>query len=138
MMEHADSPRQGDLDGRGNLSEQALKDFIVWFLKVAVDQLDFMANLYDLNGLAARLKRLAGIRWRPEAAPLLVHVLHRGGMPRGEASRVTGLGIRSSSDLVQTLVKDGMLESETPKGPVFLRFKADFADVLFPRLFPET
>jgi Fic family protein len=138
MMEHGDTPRQGDLDGRGNLSERALVDFIVWFLKVAVDQIDFMTTLYDLKTLAARLKRLAEIRWRPEAGLLLAHMLHRGEMPRGEASQITGLSVRSSSDLIQTLVKDGILESETPKGPVFLRFKADFADVLFPRLFPET
>ena len=138
MMEHADTPRRGDLDGRGNLSERALSDFIAWFLKVAVDQLDFMAELYDLKGLVSRLKRLAGIKWRPEAGALLAHVLHRGEMPRGEASHITGLSVRTSSDLVQTLVSDEILASETPKGPVFLRFKADFADVLFPRLFPET
>jgi Fic family protein len=138
MMEHADTPRQGDLDGRGNLSERALADFIVWFLKVIDDQLDFMDELYDLKGLTARLKRLAEIKWRPEVAPLLVQVLHRGEMPRGEASHVTGLGTRTSSGLIQTLVRDGILDSETPKGPVFLRFKADYADVLFPRLFPES
>jgi Fic family protein len=28
MMDHADSPREGDLDGRGNLSQRALEDFI--------------------------------------------------------------------------------------------------------------
>ncbi|HEY5237022.1 MAG TPA: Fic family protein [Rhizomicrobium sp.] len=138
MMEHADAPRQGDLDGRGNLSERALKDFIAWFLKIMVDQLDFMTKLYDLPALAGRLHRLAEIEWRPEAGPLLEYVLRRGEVPRGEASHVTGLGVRSTSDLVQRLVKDGILQSETPKSPLFLRFKADFSDVLFPRLFPET
>lgn len=28
MMDYADSPRQGDLDGRGNLSQKALVEFI--------------------------------------------------------------------------------------------------------------
>jgi len=31
-MDYADTPRQGDLDGRGNLSEKALIDFVTWFL----------------------------------------------------------------------------------------------------------
>ena len=139
MMERADTPRQGDLDGRGNLSERALKEFIVWFLKVMVDQIDFMASLYDLKTLASRLRRLAEIRtdWRREAGVLLDYILRRGEMPRGEAAQVTGLSARSSSDLLGKLIKDGIIQSETPKGPVSLRFKADFADVLFPRLFPE-
>lgn len=31
-----------------------------------------------------------------------------------------------------------LLASETPKGPVLLRFPADALDALFPKLFPET
>lgn len=30
------------------------------------------------------------------------------------------------------------LTSQTPKGPVSLRFPVDALDILFPRLFPET
>ena len=41
MMDHADSPRQGDRDGRGNLSESALNDFVEWFLTAALDQVRF-------------------------------------------------------------------------------------------------
>lgn len=36
MMDMADMPRQGDLDGRGNLSQRALVDFTRWFLKVFI------------------------------------------------------------------------------------------------------
>lgn len=32
MMAHSDMPRQGDRDGRGNLSVTALKEFVLWFL----------------------------------------------------------------------------------------------------------
>ena len=35
MMDHADMPRQGDPDGRGNLSRRALAEFTAWFLRVA-------------------------------------------------------------------------------------------------------
>ncbi|MER9438649.1 hypothetical protein [Mesorhizobium sp. M0618] len=44
MMDHADMPRQGDLDGRGNLSERALGDFTLWFLQVCIDQVSFMTG----------------------------------------------------------------------------------------------
>jgi Fic family protein len=40
MMDHADMPRQGDLDGRGNLSRQALIDFILWFLRVCLGSVE--------------------------------------------------------------------------------------------------
>jgi Fic family protein len=139
MMQYADTPRQGDIDGRGNLSESVLKEFIIWFLKVMIDQIDFMASLYDLKSLSRRLRRLVEVHtdWRPETGNLLDYILRRGEMPRGEAAQITGLSARSSSDLLGQLVKVGVIQSDTPKGPVSLRFKADFADILFPRLFPE-
>lgn len=56
MMDYADTPRQGDLDGRGGLSERALTDYVVWFLKVCLDQVTFMGGLFDLERLGERLK----------------------------------------------------------------------------------
>src|SRR5581483_6853412 len=46
MMDYADTPRQGDLDGRGNLSQRALTEFILWFLRVCLDQVNFMSGLF--------------------------------------------------------------------------------------------
>jgi hypothetical protein len=56
MMDHADSPRQGDLDGRGNLSRRALAEFTTWFLKVCMDQVRFMGGLFELETLIDRLR----------------------------------------------------------------------------------
>src|SRR5208337_4016643 len=44
MMDHADMRRQGDLDGRGNLSRRTLNEFIAWFLKLCLDQVSFMSS----------------------------------------------------------------------------------------------
>ncbi len=136
MMDHADSPRQGDLDGRGNLSERALYTFSVWFLKVSVDQIRFMSGLFDLDGLAERLKRYAQLKgWRPEASKLLLETLHRGEIARGDAAPITGLGERTARDLLGELVRDGVLGSAREKAPVGLRFTVEAQDVLLPRLF---
>lgn len=138
MMDYADSPRQGDLDGRGNLSEKALSDFTAWFLKVCLDQVEFMTGLFDLERLGERLKRYADQEgFKPEAYRLLDETLLRGELPRGEAERVTGLKERTARDLLGSLVEDGILGSDTPKGPVSLRFPMKAVEVLFPRLFPE-
>jgi Fic family protein len=139
MMDHADMPRQGDLDGRGNLSRKALAEFTAWFLQVCLDQVTFMSGLFALDTLAERLKAYVGKReLKPEAFALLEQTLQRGELPRGEAARVTGLKERSARDLLGALVADGILGSDTAKTPVSLRFPLDAIEILFPSLFPET
>ena len=139
MMDLADTPRQGDFDGRGNLSQRAFIEFIVWFLRVAVDQVAFMSSLFDLNNLTKRLHSFVEKRdaLKPEAARLLDETLVRGEIERGEASRITGLPERSARRVLNDLVADGMLASITPKGPVSLRFPVHSLEVLFPRLYPH-
>ena len=138
MMDLADTPRQGDFDGRGNLSERALIDFVAWFLSVALDQITFMSELFDLDHLANRLHTFIARheRFRPEAAALLEQTLVRGEFERGEASRITGLPVRTAQRLLNDLVGEGLLASATPKGPVSLRFPAQTLEALFPRLYP--
>ena len=137
MMDLADTPRQGDLDGRGNLSERALIDFVSWFLRVAVDQVVFMSSLFDLDTLATRLRSFVAQRQGlPEATRLLEETLVRGEIERGEASRITGLSVRSAQRVLNDLVSEGFLASVTPKGQVSLRFPAHSLETLFPRLYP--
>jgi Fic family protein len=40
MLQAADEPRRGDLDGRGTLSQKALIDFCTFFLQVCIDQVE--------------------------------------------------------------------------------------------------
>jgi Fic family protein len=139
MMDLADSPRHGDVDGRGNLSERALVDFVVWFLRVATDQVVFMSSLFELDNLANRMRALVAQHGalKPEAARLLEETLVRGEIERGEASRITGLPERSARRVLNDLVNEGLLASATPKGPVSLRFPAHSLETLFPRLYPH-
>ena len=138
-MDHADTPRQGDLDGRGNLSQRALVDFTLWFLKVCLDQVAFMAELFDLDNLDRRLTRYVARSGslRPETARLLRETLIRGQIERGEASRITGLPERTARRVLGNVIDEGLLASATPKGPVSLRFPVDALERLFPRLYPE-
>ncbi len=139
MMDHADTPRQGDLDGRGNLSRSALADFSIWFLKICLDQVRFMSELFDIDDLAARLGAYPGITgFRTEAATLLTEIFHRGEIARGDVQVITGLRERTARTLLADLLKDGILASNSVKGAVFLRFPVDKRDLLFPRLFTGT
>jgi Fic family protein len=140
MMDRADSPREGDLDGRGNLSQKALQEFVLWFLKVCLDQVTFMSGLFELESLAERLKAyvLRSPDLKPQGAALLQEALIRGEFERGEVSRLTGLPERTARRVLNDTLHAGLLASETPKGPVSLRFPAGALDDLFPRLYPQT
>lgn len=139
MMDHADMPRQGDRDGRGSLSQAALADFTLWFLRVCLDQVTFMASLFDLDALAGRMRRHVEHhpRLKPEAFRLLEEALLRGEVERGEAARISGLPERSARRLLAETIDVGLLGSDTPKGRVSLRFPADALEDLFPRLYPQ-
>ena len=138
----ADEHRQGSLDGRGNLSNRGLVDFCIFFLQTALDQIDFMSELLDLDGLQ---KRIAGYVERqvsfgelaPEASYLLREVLLRGQVPRGEASRITGRPERTARRILKSLLDRKLLFADTEKGPVRLSFPASVAGYYFPRLYPE-
>lgn len=140
LMDHADAPRRSDLDGRDNLSQQALVKFMTWFLRVCVDQVTFMSALFELDQLAKRfavfVERSGNLK--PEAAAVLDEALLRGSSERGDMPRITGLPERTARRVFNDIVAAGLLASELPKGPVSLRFPVDTLAILFPRLFPET
>ena len=138
-MDYADTPRQGDLDGRGNLSEKALFDFVIWFLTVSLDQVEFMSGLFDLSKLSGRLQRYVEINdeLKPEANNLLQEALLRGEIERGETQRITGLPERTARRILNSVIDQGLLASKTAKSPVSLRFPSKILDDLFPKLYLE-
>ncbi|PZO07031.1 MAG: hypothetical protein DCF28_00535 [Alphaproteobacteria bacterium] len=66
---------------------------------------------------------------------LVQETLIRGELDRGEAERVTRLPERSARRILKELTERELLVSDTPKGPVSLRFPADTLNVLFPGLY---
>lgn len=138
QMDAADAPRAGDLDGRGNLSLRALEDFVLWFCRVALDQVLFMRALFDLDTLSERLETYVrrDLAANEAASTLAIEVLHRGEIARGEAARITGRSERGAREALSKLIDAQLFVSDTPKGAVRLAFTSKSADVLFPRLFP--
>jgi Fic family protein len=139
----ADQPRQGDLDGRGNLSERGLAAFAKYFLETCLDQVTFMSKLLQLKDLRARmrayLKLLAETESdiRTEAEPALYHVFLAGSVKRGEFKQMTGLGARVADKVIAAMLKKGLLVSDTPKGAVSIGLPLDALAFYFPRLYPE-
>lgn len=114
MMDYADMPRQGDLDGRGNLSLRALTEFIVWFLRVCLGQVDFMSDMFEISGLSERFRAYVRTKGLPSAAERLIdEVLMRGELERGAVAGILALSQRQSRRILGLLVEEGLLASDT-------------------------
>ena len=136
MMDHADSERRGERDGRGNLSEAALMEYCVWFLNAMLDQIVFSTKLFDLAGLERRYRRLVGDVVDDKRAPdLAVAVLRQGELERGQARRALRTSERTARNTLKKLIDAGFLASASPKTPVRLAFPLDYRERLFPNLF---
>jgi len=138
----ADQPRRGDLDGRGNLTQAGLLGFCKFFLKIAIDQIDFMSGLLDLDGMQKRIQAVVDRQvsfgeLKPEAGHLLRDVFLRGEIPRGEIPNIIGMPERSARRVVSSLLEKDYLVSDSEKGPVMLGFPASMVGYYFPRLYPE-
>ena len=141
MLARADERRLNDFDGRGYLSERRLGEFCEFALTTAVDQLDFMHELLDLQGMQ---RRIAGYAERRESASelpkgagaVLRTAFLRGEIVRGEVARVIGVSPRTGQTVTRELLKQGLLLSDSPKGPLRLGFPGAAAGSYFPNLFP--
>ena len=137
-----DVTRRNDLDGRGDLSEEALSRFTDFFLTTCIDQVEFMEGLMQPDRLRTRILLWAEEEIRlntlpPKAGSILEAVLYRGELPRGDAAGVVGAGERHARRIVSALVERGVLASDSPRTPLRLVFPAALASRWMPGLFPE-
>jgi Fic family protein len=141
-LANADQERSSNSaeDGRGHLSERALREFCEYVLKVMLDQIGFMDALFAFDTLSERIEQYirteSGLGEECDrAVQLLKEALYRGEFPRGEAGRITGTSERTGRATLSALVKDGLLKSETPKSPVRLSLPSKVLGTYFPRLY---
>ena len=145
LLADADSARRGDLDGRGNLSEQALIAWADYVLDICLDQVQFMSSMLDFDLIKDRIEAAlvfessvlkTGVR-KEALRPLHYLFLSGGEVPRGEFKTMLGLGDRMATDALGSLVKRGLLKSDSPQGKVRFGLPQHALRFLFPRLWPE-
>jgi Fic family protein len=142
LLAECDLTRRNDLDGRGNLSEEALAEFTRLFLETCIDQVAFMENLVETARLQTRVRLWAEEEIRLGLLPaksgqVLDAVPYRGAVPRGEVDAVVGTGERQARRIVSALIDRGVLTSDSPRGALRLVFPATLASRWMPGLFPE-
>ncbi len=145
LLADADSLRRGDLDGRGNLSEQALMAWIDYVLDTCLDQVGFMAGMLDFETMKSRIEAClvfeatvlkSGAR---QEALRGLHYLFLSGedMTRGDFKAMLGMSDRGATDVLGALVRRGLLKSDSPQGKVRFGLPQHALRFLFPRLWPE-
>lgn len=145
LLADADSLRRGDLDGRGNLSEQALIAWADYVLDTCLDQVSFMGSMLDFATMKARIEACLvfestvvkqGVRQESLRA---LHYLFLSGedMTRGDFKSMLGMSDRGATDALGALVKRGLLKSDSPQGKVRFGLPQHALRFLFPQLWPE-
>lgn len=137
----ADEPRHGDYDGRGAMSGKQLEEFCTFFLRVSIDQVEFMGSLLQPGELLRRMKlycddEVAAGRLPNQSMALLREALLMGKFERGRAPEITGYQERRAREILATLLKKGLLVPTGPRAPVRLGFPLDVVERWFPTLYP--
>ena len=137
-----DAARYNDLDGRGNLSLKALVEFTDYFLRVCIDQVDFMSNLIEPGNLRNRILFWAQQQVSSGLLPqhsigVMEAILYRGSLSRSEVPVILGLTDRQARRITSVLLEKGILTSKSDKSPFKLAFPAALASQWMPGLFPS-
>jgi Fic family protein len=135
--------RRNDLDGRGNLSEEELAKFVLFFLQTCIDQVDFMEILMQPGRLRDRIRIWAEEEIRagelpPKSTQVLDAILYRGEIERGELPELLGgVTARHARRVSSALLDKGVLTSTGTRAPLRLAFPAALAGRWMPGLFPD-
>lgn len=145
LLQAADEHRRGDLDGRGNLTQAGLVDWIGYTLDVCIDQVEFMARQLDVSGMRDRIDAAlafevsvvkSGVR---QQALMPLHYLFATQVELGrtEFKTMTGLGDRVATETLSALLRRGFLATDSAYGKVRFAVPRHALRFYFPALWPE-
>ncbi len=140
-LSNADEKRVNDFDGRGYLSQQYLREFCQFFLRTAIDQVEFMQGLLALDGMQTRIlgyaERKESAKELPTGSGLVLReIFLRGEIARGEVQRIVSASPRTGQKITGELLSQRLVTSSSPKGPLRLDFPSEAAGHYFPNLYP--
>ncbi len=141
LLAQADAPREGDRDGRGNLTQRGLIEFCAFFLNAAVDQIRFMSGLLDPATLLRRIEihieeEIHAKHLARGSFAVLREAVIAGEVERSKVPSLTGYGERGARNVTASLVARGMLTASSHRAPLRLGFPADVVERWFPNLYP--
>ncbi len=141
LLAQADGSREGDLDGRGNLTQRGLIEFCKFFLAQSVDQIRFMGGLLEPATLLTRMEiyieeEVRAKRLLRGSFAVLREAVMSGEVERSKIPALTGYEERAARNVTAGLVDRGMLIATTHRAPLRIAFPADVAERWFPNIYP--
>lgn len=143
-LANADQTRDNDVDGRGNLSNKNLLAFCKYFLEIAIDQVDFMYQLIDVEDMIRRIESFVDLMsfrglMRTEAKYILVDVFVKGRLTKSDAMRITNTSDKTLKLIIDDLIKRNLLDfrKESIAVVYYPKYPIEFSPVLFPKLYPQ-
>lgn len=141
LLTQADGPREGDRDGRGNLTQRGLIEFCKFFLDRSVDQVRFMSGLLEPATLLMRMEihveeEIRAKRLLRGSFAVLREAVMAGEVERSKIPSLTGYEERGARNVTAALVDRGMLTASSHRAPLRLAFPVDVAARWFPNLYP--
>ncbi len=147
LLALADSPRQGDLDGRGALTQKGLMQFCDYMLDTAIDQVTYMSSLLDLPRLRQRIDsyvqarndfRVQGVTepLKSSAALILYTAFIHGEIDRAHALELCAMPERTARRLLSQLKSEGLLSETSSKSPLCWEIPEHAEPWYFPDLTP--
>ena len=135
-----DSP--DEQNGAHYFDDDLLADFCRFFFEICLDQIRFMEDLLRLDQIETRIDWYVETRakhdkkpLRIEAAKLLRAIFMRGAMPRGMAVEILNMSERNARRIVSSLIKDGLLQSQSHRAPLTIGLPIGVLPYYFPDLY---
>lgn len=140
LLAVADQERRGSRDGRGHLTEEGLFRFSEFFLNTSLDQVRFMKQLLNVQGLLGRVEIWVEEEIKAKRLPrgsfaLLREAILIGEFERGTAQALTGYQERQARSVLTSLIDRKILVSDGPRGNVRLGIPAEVVERWFPSLY---
>lgn len=141
LLAQADGSREGDRDGRGNLTQRGLLEFCKFFLDQSLDQIRFMSGLLEPSTLLTRVEihveeEIRAKRLLRGSFAVLREAVIGGEVERSKIPSLTGYEERGARNVTAALADRGMLTASSHRAPLRLAFTADVAERWFPNLYP--
>jgi len=146
VLARADKVRQGDLDGRGELSQVALTEFCDYMLETALDQVQYIKSLLKLDRFFGRIEKYIEARndgrvlemgsIKSVAAIILYNAFLQGKVKRSLALELCAMPERSARRVLRQLIDEGLLSETSSRSDLAWEIPAHVEPWYFPELAP--
>lgn len=143
-LANADLSRYNDYDGRGNLSNKMFIEFCEFFLEAAIDQIEYMYEMLDIEHMIERIRRFTELMvvkkiLRTEARFILEDVFLKGKISKTDVERITNMSDKTAKILTDKLEKLELIKraKEGIHVMFYVNYPMSYSPMFFPGIYPS-